>query len=118
MTISKYKIMYWKEIPVQIKVEDEKEVISQPLDDRFQKAVDAISMFDGSSESDDYLMGWHWGDEIEIEGNAKNVAEKIAEKYNLLMPKDFVARIRDLHKTGNRSEIAGSIDNWMHQHDI
>jgi len=83
MTISKYKIMYWKEIPVQIKVEDDKEVISQPLDDRFQQAVDAISMFDGSSESDDYLMGWNWGDEIEIEGNAKNVAEKIAEKYNV-----------------------------------
>ena len=115
--MAKVRVMYWKEIPVQVQATDSYGTISKPLEPRFQEAADAISMFDGSSESDDYLMGWHWGDEIEIEGNAKNVAEKIAEKYNLLMPKDFVARIRDLHKTGNRSEIAGSIDNWMDQHD-
>jgi hypothetical protein len=114
---SKYCIMYWKEIPVQVKAEDELGVISQPLDERFQQAVDAISMFDGSSGSDDYLMGWSWGNEIEIEGSAKDVSQKIATLYNVSMPGNFVSRIRDLHKSGVRSGIPGSIDKWMVTND-
>tara|TARA_Y100000817_G_C16746652_1_gene494997 strand:+ start:307 stop:660 length:354 start_codon:yes stop_codon:yes gene_type:complete len=115
--VSKYQIMYWKEIPVQIKVDDGDETISHPLDSRFQQAVDAISMLDGSMGSDDYLMGWNWGNEIKAEGSAKDISNKISEKYNLLMPKDFVARIRDLHKSGKRTEIPGSIDHWMDEND-
>ena len=105
--------MYWKEIPVQVKVEDDDDVISEPLDPRFQQAVDAISMFDGSMGSDDYLMGWAWGEEIQIEGNAKNIAQKISRKYNSYMPKNIITKIKDLQKTKNRSEKPGSIDKWM-----
>ncbi len=111
--ISKYRIMYWKEIPVQVKVEDDLDAISEPLDPRFQQAVDAISMFDGSMGSDDYLMGWAWGEEIQIEGNANDIAQKISEKYNSSMPKNLISKIKNLQETENRSEKPGSIDKWM-----
>ena len=54
--------MYWKEIPVQVQALDDSGVVSRQLDDRFQEGVDAISMLDGSSGSDEYLDAWEWGD--------------------------------------------------------
>ena len=61
-SVAKVRIMYWKEIPVQVQAEDELGVVSRQLDDRFQKGVDALSMFDGSAGSDDYLNAWAWGE--------------------------------------------------------
>ena len=50
--MTKVRLMYWKEIPVQVQAEDESGQVSKPLDARFQEGVDAISMFDGSAGSD------------------------------------------------------------------
>ena len=58
--MSTVRVMYWKEIPVQIEATDGKTKVSKPLDDRFQQGGDAISMFDGSSGTDEYLDAWQW----------------------------------------------------------
>lgn len=113
--MTQLRIMYWKEIPVQIQAEDEFGPISKQLDHRFQEGVDAISMLDGSTGTDDYLMSWTWGEYEEVEGNAKNAAESVSNRYNTLFPKDFVKRIRDAHKSGNRNTNPGAIDHWMEE---
>ena len=79
--------MYWKEIPVQVQAEDADGPVSRPLHDRFQQGVDAISMFDGSSGTDDYLMAWEWGAETEMDGTAKQAAAVIAERFNSGFPR-------------------------------
>ena len=43
------RLLYWKEIPTQVRVEDESGSISKILDDRFQQGVDTVAMFDGSN---------------------------------------------------------------------
>ena len=43
------RIMYWKEIPVQIQANDGNQTISRQLEGRFQQAVDSIAMYDGSA---------------------------------------------------------------------
>ena len=111
--MAKVRVMYWKEIPVQVQAQDEEGQISKPLDDRFQQATDAISMFDGSAGTDDYLMAWNWGEYIDVEGSAKEAAEAMAERYNSGFPKDFVSRIRDLHNADQRETTPGAIDTWM-----
>ena len=110
--MARVRVMYWKEIPVQVKAEDESGEVSRPLDDRFQQAVDAVSMFDGSSGSDEYLMGFEWGAYSEVEGSADEAATAEAERINNELPKDFVARIRDLHSSGERDPRPGAIDRW------
>jgi hypothetical protein len=107
--------MYWKEIPVQVQAKDESGQVSKPLDDRFQQGVDAISMFDGSGGSDDYLMAWQWGDYAEMEGKAQDVGGRVAERYNMGFPRDFVARIRDLHSSGRRDPRPGAVDHWVEE---
>ena len=111
--MAKVRIMYWKEIPVQVQAQDESGQVSKPLDERFQQGVDAISMFDGSSGTDDYLMAWEWGEYAEFDGIAEEVASKMAERINGGFPQDFVARIRDLHRSGERDPRPGAVDSWI-----
>lgn len=110
---TKTSVLYWKEIPVQVKCEDAESTVSVPLDPRFQEAADAVAMMDGSYGSDAYLDAWQWGSESESELDAEAAAHLLAERINNGMPKDFVARIRDLHHTGDRAEDPGSIDHWI-----
>ena len=107
--------MYWKEIPVQVQAQDDAGQVSRPLDDRFQQRVDAISMFDGSAGTDEYLMAWNWGKYVPIGGMAEEAAVEMADRYNSGFPQDFVARIRDLHNEGRRDSIPGAIDGWIQQ---
>ena len=72
-----YKILYWKEIPTQIRVEDESDTVTAILGDRFLKLVDAQAMKEGSTNSDAFLAAWHWGEEEEREGSAHEVAEAL-----------------------------------------
>ena len=111
--MARVKVMYWKEIPVQIKAEDEWEEISIMLDDRFQQAVDSISMYDGSSGSEDYMAAWQWGTDIEVLGDARDAAQEVAERFNDNFPQDFVVRIRDSHSSGERDPSPGAVDHWV-----
>ena len=105
--------MYWKEIPVQVQARDDRGVVSRQLDERFQQGVDAISMFDGSAGSDDYLDAWEWGAFSESDGNAEDSADALAERINSGFPSDFAARIRDLQRDGKRDPKPGAIDHWI-----
>jgi hypothetical protein len=105
--------MYWKEIPVQVQARDDRGVVSRQLDERFQQGVDAISMFDGSAGSDDYLDAWEWGAFSESDGTAEDSADALAERINSGFPSDFAARIRDLQQDGKRDPKPGAIDHWI-----
>ena len=113
--LAKVRVMYWKEVPVQVQAEDESGKASVPLDDRFQKGVDAISMFDGSSGTDDYLMAWEWKDFGEFDSSAQEAANIVAGLFNSGFPTDFVARIRGLHNAGQRDAGPGAADRWMEE---
>ena len=105
--------MYWKEIPAQVQAEDESGKASAPLAARFQEGIDAIAMFDGSAGTDDYLMAWEWRESGEVDGAPADAANMIAERFNSGFPLDFVARIRDLHKSGERDPSPGAVDDWL-----
>ncbi len=110
---SRVSILYWKEIPIQIKAENDETTVSIQLDSRFQEAADAVAMMDGSYGSDAYLDAWEWGDETESDLDPQPAAQRIADHLNKGMPHDFVARIRDLHDAGQRVEKPGAIDDWV-----
>jgi len=109
----KVRLMYWKEIPVQVQATNDSETQSLPLDSRFQEAVDAISMMEGSYGSDEYLDAWEWGEYFEMPGKLDDVLNSVVDRYNKGMPQNFVAKLRDLHTNGSRTLSAGSIDGWI-----
>ena len=109
--MTRVRIMYWKEIPVQVQAEDDDGRVSRQLDDRFQKAADAVAMMDGSEGTDEYLDAWEFGSYQEMDGSAKEMAEVIAVRLET-MPADFVKTILKMHKDGTRTPTPGSIDHW------
>ena len=111
--MAKVRVMYWKEIPVQVQAEDDAGKVSRPLDERFQQGVDTISMIDGSGGSDDYMMAWEWGKDTEMEGSAEEVARRVADRLNNGFPMDFVAKIRELQRSGQRDPRPGAADHWI-----
>ena len=72
-----FRILYWQEIPTQIKVEDEADDVTVMLDEKFMKQVDILAAKRGLQAADDYLAQWKWSEEEEREGSAQEVAEAL-----------------------------------------
>jgi hypothetical protein len=72
-----YKILYWQEIPTQIKAEDESEDVNVALDGKFMAQVDILAAKRGLQAADDYLAQWKWSEDEEREGPAREVAEAV-----------------------------------------
>ena len=72
-----YKILYWQEVPSQVKAEDDKDDVNLPMPPRFMERVDRLAMQRGLQGSDDFLEQWHWSDEEEREGSAREVADAV-----------------------------------------
>ena len=72
-----YKILYWQEIPSQIKAEDELDDLTVTMPDRFQERIDLMAARRGLQDADAYLAQWKWSEEEDREGSAEEVAEAL-----------------------------------------
>jgi hypothetical protein len=75
--VATYKILYWQEIPSQIKAEDDSDDVTLPLDPRFMERIDRLAAQRGLQGTDDYLAQWRWSDDQERDGSAEEVARAI-----------------------------------------
>jgi methanogenic corrinoid protein MtbC1 len=75
--ISTYRVLYWQEIPSQIKVEDDAgNELSLELPKSAER-IDAVAAKRGFNSSDAYLAQWKWSDEQQRSGSAREVAEAV-----------------------------------------
>jgi hypothetical protein len=72
-----YKVLYWQEIPTQIKAEDELEDVTVQMPDRFQEQIDLMAARRGLQDADAYLAQWKWSEEEDREGSAEEVAAAV-----------------------------------------
>ena len=72
-----YKILFWQEIPTQIKTEDDIEEVTMMLDDKFMAQVDILAAKRKLQSTDDYLAQWKWSEEQQRDGSAHEVAEAL-----------------------------------------
>lgn len=72
-----YRVLYWQEIPAQVKAEDDADEVNPPLDPSFAARIDAQATRRGLSGADEYLAQWHWGEEQECDGTAEEVAHAV-----------------------------------------
>lgn len=82
-----YQVMYWKHIPSQVKAWDGGGEVKRMLPDRFQVAIDAYAMKDGSTDMDAYLEGWAWSPAEEREGSAQDVLDAVAAEIDASYPR-------------------------------
>jgi hypothetical protein len=57
MTLT-YQIVYWRDIPSQVKVRAGEERVSRILPERFQEAIDEAAMLARTTSDEDYLAEW------------------------------------------------------------
>ena len=80
INMAKYQILYWREIPAQVKAYDGVRAVSRPLPERYQVEIDRIAMQEGLAGSDDYLNQWHWTAKLDHPGTAAEVLDSISQE--------------------------------------
>ena len=93
----KYQIVYWRDIPAQVKIREGRNRHGRPLSERFEKAIDQAAMYAGLINSDDYLNEWRTTEWQEREGDPEAIAEELAAQLEDAYPQE---RLRALAKNG------------------
>lgn len=76
--MAKFQIMYWHDIPVQVRAGGRRDRVSVELPQRFLVAVDNAAMAAGLTGTDAYLDGFRWGELEERGGSPDEVAQAVA----------------------------------------
>jgi hypothetical protein len=75
-----YQILYWLDIPSQVKAWDDFDETKVELGPKFAALIDQTAQSKGLTGTDDYLAQWRWGDELEREGTAHEVAGAVKKE--------------------------------------
>jgi hypothetical protein len=81
-----YQVVYWRDIPAQIKLRSEKGRLARSLSPRFQEAIDAAAMRANATGTDDYLEEWRTGPPQQGEGDPEGVADIVAAELEAAYP--------------------------------
>ena len=100
-----YQIIYWRDIPAQVKVKGQGRPLSRQLPERFERAIDRAAMYAGAIGSDDYLAEWRKGDWQEQEGEAEALLDSLVAEIETSYPEE---RLRRLARKGgyDKEEVA------------
>lgn len=85
--LASYQVMYWKHIPSQVKAWEGDTQAKRMMPDRFQVAIDAFAMKDGSTDMDAYLDGWRWGPVEERSGGPEEVLAAVVAELDGAHPR-------------------------------
>ena len=72
-----FQVLYWQDIPAQVKAWDDFDESKIELGPRFVALIDQAAQSQGLTGTDEYLAQWRWGDELERDGTAQEVADAV-----------------------------------------
>ena len=94
---TKYQIIYWRDIPAQVKVKSEQNRAGRPLSNRFPVAIDEAAMRAGKTEAGDYLADWRNGVWQEREGELEQVATALIAELEAAYPPERLRALIQQH---------------------
>lgn len=74
------QVLFWRDIPSQVRARAGRERVSVALSARFQEAIDAAAMAAGLFGSDDYTNAFFWSDPVEHPGTPAEAAAEVAAR--------------------------------------
>ncbi len=77
---ARYQIIYWRDIPSQIKAKVGRKRVSRALTERFLQTIDAAAMRSGDTDTDEYLEQWKPTEWMAIEGNVDEFLDGLVAK--------------------------------------
>jgi len=82
-----YQILYWHDIPIQVRSGRRRSRVSRELPQRFQVAIDNAAMAADLTGTDAYLEAFSWGTSQEREGSAEDVVQQVVSELDAAFPK-------------------------------
>ena len=79
-TVAMYQILYWKDIPAQVRVYEGRKPISRQMPKRFQVEIDRTAMELGLARTDDYLDQWQWTEKQERPGEPEELLNTLVQE--------------------------------------
>jgi hypothetical protein len=76
--MASYRILYWQDLPAQLRVWDDVDELTVELPAPFQARIDAAAQAKGLTGSDAYLEQWRWGEDLVRDGSVRAVADAVA----------------------------------------
>ena len=84
--MAQYQILYWHDIPIQVRAGRRRNRVSKELPPRFQVAIDQAAMAAQVTGTDAYLDGFVWSEQQEREGTPEMVAAAVAQELAAQYP--------------------------------
>jgi hypothetical protein len=84
--MAKYQILYWHDIPVQVRAGGRRERASQELPPRFLEAVDKAALATRLTGTDGYLSQFRWSEEEERPGSPGEVVAAVVAELDARFP--------------------------------
>jgi hypothetical protein len=81
-----FQIVYWRDIPAQVRAQIGRQRVTRPLSARFQEAIDQAAMFAGATSTDAYLEDWRTSDWQPGEGEPESLANQLAAQIEADYP--------------------------------
>ena len=72
-----YQILYWQDIPSQVKAWDDFDEVKVEMPVKFTVKIDSAAKEQDLMDEDNYLAQWKWSEELERKGSAEEVAESV-----------------------------------------
>lgn len=72
-----YQVLYWRNIPAQVKAYDGARGRSRALPEAFQRHIDRLAMQQGLTGTDAYLEQWQWSEKREHDGTATQTLDAV-----------------------------------------
>ena len=89
----KYQIIYWRDIPAQIKVKEGRNRVGRQLSQRFLVAIDETATQAGKTSAEDYLAEWRTSLWQEQEGDLNAVAEAMVADLEAAYPPERLRKL-------------------------
>ena len=77
---SKYQVLYWQDIPSEIKVWDDFDEVKESLPPRFAEMIDASAQRQGLIQADSYMAHLRWSEPTERPGTPHEVAVALKQE--------------------------------------
>ncbi len=84
--MAKFQVLYWHDIPLQVRAGSRRNRASIELAPRFQAAVDQAAMAAGLTGTGEYLDGFRWSELQERGGSNEEVAAAVAAELEASYP--------------------------------
>jgi Virulence factor len=95
------QIIFWRDIPAQVKARSGRTRLAKPLSDRFQQAIDEAAMRAGMSGTDEYLQEWRTVDAPDQDGEPEAIIDRLVARLEMEYPPE---KLKDLASGGGRQE--------------